>query len=263
MAPTSIRDSLVARWHVTTWGLLLSCIVAAIVFSVIPPSYSSSGTAVLVEPKPSGQLPANPLLGADASLTTITLILVQELSDPGTASEMGVPVDGPNSYSVKWGGSTAVTDAVQQPFITVVAWSPTASASESTVGTVLDKARQELAGRQKSLRVNTRSFIKLVDVVGPTRALPLRGKQLAAVGLAFFCGLAVTALSARVSDRSAARREARESSESPESDRVPSDFLVTPWSISQIDWPRNGHAVLIPRRAIDMAPTMIEGSEDD
>jgi hypothetical protein len=245
------------------WGLLLSVVAAAIAFSLVPPSYSSTGTAVLVQPKPSGQAPLNPLLSADTNLTTTTLILVQELSDPSTAGELGLPAGGPDTYNVKWGGSVAVTDAVQQPFISVVAWSPSATNGEAIVANVLERGRQELADRQKSLRVSTRSAIKLTNVVGPTPSQPVRGKQLAAAGMAILCCLALTGMTARCVDRREARRTARAQARLPGEGQFSVERLANSWPVPEATSTTNGHATLATSRTSGPTRKAICDSTED
>jgi hypothetical protein len=59
---------------------------AALVFALVPPSDTSSGTVFVMPPARPTNKPTNPLLALDSNLGTVTLILIQSLSNPPQGS---------------------------------------------------------------------------------------------------------------------------------------------------------------------------------
>jgi capsular polysaccharide biosynthesis protein len=195
---------LIARSYLVVAGVLVSSILAAMAFALIPPQYTSSGTAVLVQPKRPG-LSVNPLLAFDPSLNTTTLIVVQALSAPMVAAELGL-APGRDTFTVKNGGSVAVSDGVEQPFISVTSQSSNPVMSASIISRVMDRAKQDLSERQENLHVTTRNTIGISSVVAPTPPKPVRGQPLAVMGATFLSGLLLTVLMVLGWDRLATRR---------------------------------------------------------
>jgi hypothetical protein len=200
MSMSSPMRALLVRWYISVPGFLLSLVLASVAFSHFPLQYTSSGTAVLVQPKRPELYSANPLLTFDPSLNTTTLILVQALSAPMVSAQLGL-TPGEDTYTVKNGGSSAVSDGQEQPFISVTAQSTSPEKTRGIVLGVMDQARQELTDRQINLRVATRNYIRLDSVVDATPPKPVRSKPLAALGVALLLGLFVTTLIAWTWDR--------------------------------------------------------------
>src|ERR1700754_3515014 len=101
---------MISQWYTMISGLLLTAAAAALVFALVPPSYTSSGTVVVMPPTRPTNKPTNPLLGLDSNLDTVTLILLQSLSSPLLPFRVGL-IDGQDSVTIKQGGigSTATT----------------------------------------------------------------------------------------------------------------------------------------------------------
>jgi capsular polysaccharide biosynthesis protein len=181
-------------------------IIAGITFTLIPPQYTSSGIAVLVQPTPPGSRTYNPLLNFNSSLNTTAMIIVQDLSTPDAAIELGL-TPGEDSLTVTNVDSTNVHAG--QPFIYVTAQSSISAKSADIVANVLDRARQELADRQSSLDVSSQNVIKLDNVVDATAPEVVPGVPLAVAGVALMLGLAVTIFAACAWDRWIAARRRR------------------------------------------------------
>jgi capsular polysaccharide biosynthesis protein len=200
---------LLVRWYITIPGILLSLALAAVTFVLAPPQYSSSGVAVLVQPKQSGKDPTtNPFLDFDSSLSTTALIIVQALDTPEAAAQIGLSPGG-DSYTVKDVGTIDVGDQVVQPFIYIKSQASTAQASADIVNQVVEMGRQDLLDRQKSMRVLPQNYIKLDNVVDTTPPKPVLVVALAATGAVLLLGLIATFGLALLAQRAAASRRAR------------------------------------------------------
>jgi len=181
---------LVVKWYLTIPGLLISLAMAGVTFSVVPPLYSSSGVAVLVQPKQPGASLANPLLGFDSGLTTTAAIMIQSLDAPTVAPR--VSVSDRSSFHVKNASDATTGDVGVQPFIYINTQSPIADDSAAMVSRLIELARQDLADRQQTLRVRPTNYIRLETVVQPTKPKYLVGTQVAVSGAAFLVGIVVT-----------------------------------------------------------------------
>ena len=204
---------LLARWYVTIPGLLMSLAMAGIVLILVPPMYTSSGVAILVQAKQVGANATNPLLNFDASLSTTSSILVQSLSSPGLANQINRSSG--DSFTVKNSSSNG-NDPGSQPFIYVTTQSPTAEQSVEMVDLVLGFARQDLLDRQQGLRVLPGRYIKLVNVVSGTPPRRVLGRQLVAPGAVAILSIVVTIAVALLGETLAAARRQRSASQSAE-----------------------------------------------
>jgi hypothetical protein len=205
----SLPRILLARWYAVVAGLLLTLVVAAMAYSLIPARYAATGTAVLIRPRLVGPESANPLLTFDNGLNMSALILVQGLNDPTVPLKLGL-IPGQDAFEVKNGGGGDVNiDGIQQPFVTVTATSSDAAKATAIVGQVMDLGRADLAARQAGLRVPTVKTIKLQNVVDPTPPKRAWAWQLRGVGIALVVGLACTLGLAYGSERLAATRRSR------------------------------------------------------
>jgi len=193
--------------------LLLSLALAGVTFVLVPSQYSSSGIAVLVQPKQTTMrttADANPLLNFDSSLSTTALILVQSLDTPETNEQLGLPAHpgllSGERFTVKDVGDTNVGDQIVQPFIYINAFSATPEGSAQIVARVQAYAQQELVVRQRGMRVSQQNFIRVDSVVDPTTPKPFLGLALAATGAALLLGLIVTVALALLIHQKAGQR---------------------------------------------------------
>jgi capsular polysaccharide biosynthesis protein len=209
MTSSSTMRTLLVRWYIMVPGLLVSLVAAAVIFSLLPPRYTSGGTAVLVQPSRIGAASgANPLLTFDPSLNTTAMIVVQALNAPQAAADLGLdPSTG--TFTVKNAGSVAVTDGVAQPFISVTAQSAEPERSQLIVEQVMARVGQELNDRQSALRVAKRNAITVQSVVDATPPKPVLATPLAASGAALLLGMLVTVAAAILWNGHLARRVRR------------------------------------------------------
>jgi capsular polysaccharide biosynthesis protein len=220
---------LLVRWRIAVPGLILSLAIAAVAFGLVPAQYTSGGTAVLVQPRqPGATSTTNPLLAFDSSLNTTAMIVVQALNAPQAATELGL-TPGADSFTVKNAGSVAVSDGVEQPFISITAQSLEPERSQDIVDRVMAKAQQELTDRQNALRVPERNSIIMESVVDATPPKPVLGVPLAATGVSFLLGTAVTTIIAIGWDRRLARRLRRRAARDYQVGKT-IDVAVVPWS---------------------------------
>jgi capsular polysaccharide biosynthesis protein len=208
MTSPSLFRVLLARWYLTVAGLLLSLVLLALAFTLVPAQNSSSGTAVLVQPKQIGSSSANPLLAFGSSLNTTALIIVQGLNTPQVALDLGL-TPGEDSFTAKNEGSSTVNSDSQQPFISVTAQSRHPGRSANIVTWVMNRAQQDLADRQTSMRVATRNDLRLASIVDPTPPKPVRDTQLRVLGAVLVLGLALTVTVVCAYDRALTRRAQR------------------------------------------------------
>jgi capsular polysaccharide biosynthesis protein len=185
----SLGRVLISQWFTMVAGLLLTVTAAALVFALVPPSYTSSGTVVVLAPARPTNRPANPLLAFNNSLDTIASILLQSLSSPVLPFRVGL-VAGQDAVTVKNAGvGSSLTTG---PFISITAQSPDAVRTPAIVSWVIDLARQDLADRQRALKVANRKAVTLGSVVDPTPAKPVWFVPVSATGGALLLGLMVT-----------------------------------------------------------------------
>jgi len=171
-------------------GMLLSAVLAWLVFATVPDAYTSSGVAVLVPAKWAGGPVANPLLNFDASLNTNAMILIQALNDPQLVD--AVATQPGDSYTVANSGETTADDLGERPFlyITTKSWDP--ARSTAMVSVLLDTAAQQLSERQREMRVLPIRSIQLDTIVDPTPPKRVVVTKTVAAGGAFLLGLVAT-----------------------------------------------------------------------
>ena len=209
MTLSSTVRTLLRRWYITVPGLMLSLAVAGITFSLIPPHYTSSGIAVLVQPKrPESLETANPLLAFNESVDTSALMLAEALNTPAVGYDLGLTA-GTDTFTVKNVGSADVGGGIAQPFLYVTAQSSTPEKTADIVLDIMDMARRELADRQAALHVTRQNEISLESVVDVTTPKLARGVSLAAAGAALALGVVVTIIVAYVLDGVLAGRRRR------------------------------------------------------
>jgi hypothetical protein len=196
-----------SRWVVTLTGMLVSCVVACLAFNVSPAQYTSTGVAVLVQPRYSSVgASANPLLNFDPSLSTTALIIVQTLDTAQAGDQLGLAGTG-DSYTIEQANSAdSGAGQIVQPFIYVRARAHSAEASANIVRVVLDSARQGLVVQQKELDISPQSYIRLNDVY-TTPPKRLFGIALAATVAVLLVGFFLTVAAALLLTRAAVERQ--------------------------------------------------------
>lgn len=197
MALSNSVRTVLSRWYIMIPGLILSLAIAAVTFARIPPQYTSSGLAVLVQSKQPGSNTDNPLLNFNPGLNTTALIIRQALDAPETAIELGL-TPGEDTFTVK---NVDRANSDSGPFIYVTAQSSRPAKSADIVTSVLDRARRDLADRQNSLHVSSHNVIRLESVVDATAPKVVANVALAVSGVALMLGLIVTIFFACACDR--------------------------------------------------------------
>ncbi|HEX5496881.1 MAG TPA: hypothetical protein VFX70_20155 [Mycobacteriales bacterium] len=180
---------LVRRWYVAVPTLVMSLGLAAVTFQSVPPKFEANGSVVLLSPSggastKSDQGQTNPLLGFDASLSTVSTALTQVLLSPNVVAELtnqGATAD----YQVGNGN-------LGGPFINVVADGTSPAESQRTVRMVLARARTELKSREVAYHAPPSTYIQVDDLVKPTEAKQLLGSKVRAAGAALALGLAAS-----------------------------------------------------------------------
>lgn len=192
------------RWYVTLPAFLLSILLAAAVYSSVQKVYVSGAVIVLTEPLTGASQPAdtskprdvmNPLLNFDRGLSTSAAILIQALSTPEAASELGTPPGGDTWFEVS-NGSTNPELLITGPFIFITGNSTSRDGAKDIVQRVEKRAVEELATRQKEVKAPASTYISAVEVVAPTTGEAAGGSRIrsaaAAGALALMGSLAAT-----------------------------------------------------------------------
>lgn len=191
MASASLLRVLLVRWYLTVAGLLLSLVMAATAYALIPVQYESSDTVVLVQPQQLGDNQSNPLLDLNQGMNTTAAIIVQALNSPVVSGQLGL-VAGEDSFTVRNIGGAGINNTVDRPFISVTAQSSSPARSAAIVGWVMDEAQRQLADLQRTLQVRSKKYVVLERVTDPAPAKPIRTSQLSALAAATLLGVALT-----------------------------------------------------------------------
>jgi hypothetical protein len=192
------------RWYVALPAFLLSIVLAAVVYGSVQKVYVSGSVLVLTQPLTGSSQPAdvdkprdlvNPLLNFDRGLSTSAAILIQALSTPETASELGAPPGADTWFEVS-NGSTNPELLITGPFIFITGNSSSKAGATDIVRKVQARAQVELANRQKEVKAPASTYITAVEVVAPTTGEAAGGSRIrsaaAAGALAMLASLAAT-----------------------------------------------------------------------
>jgi hypothetical protein len=218
------------RWYVALPAFLLSILLAAAVYGSVKRVYVSGSVLVLTQPLTGSSQPAdvakprdlmNPLLNFDRGLSTSAAILIQALSTPEAASELGAP-PGTDTWFAVSNGSTNPELLITGPFIFITGNSSSKAGATDIVRKVEARAQVELANRQKEVQAPASTYITAVEVVAPTTGEAAGGSRIrsaaAAGALAMLASLAATFGFESVTQ---ARRRRRERDGSAGSDGLP------------------------------------------
>lgn len=196
---TTLR-AVLRRWYITIPGILLSLTIASVVFSHIPPKYTSSGIAVLErQHNPATANLTNPVLGGDGSMNTATLTLVQALDTPTVKAELGL-MEGVDNFTVNNVGKAAIADGNDHPFLYITTQSSNPQKSAEIVADVISLAREKLTNRQATLQVKPQNQIKLESVVDATPPKAVMGTSFAVTGAVLILGIIITCIVACACD---------------------------------------------------------------
>jgi len=260
---------LIRRWHITVPGLLLACALAGVAVAVVPPSYESTGMAILVQPKQPNRNTSNPFLAFDPSLNTTAQILIGALNSPGVAASVGA-VQGVDTFTVSDSdGQNAADYQVTRPFLYVTVNSPSPQRSVSIVTTLLDHARQTLVDNQRNLGVSPQKYIRFQDLVTASAPKLVMKQTLLAACVALLVGLIGTLLvvfgyESYLTDRAARRAAEMEAGylawRIAEGDRAVEAAMLPPRSLlasaqrpalpaAPLD--RNGHGAMVREPGIE------------
>jgi hypothetical protein len=224
------------RWYVALPAFVLSIALAAAVYGSVKKVYISGAVLVLTEPLTGPSQPAdttkprdvmNPLLNFDRGLSTSATILIQALSTPETAADLGTPPGGDTWFEVS-NGSTNPELLITGPFIFITGNSTSRDGAKDIVKKVEQRAQVELASRQKQVKAPASTYITAVEVVAPTTGEAAGGSRIrsaaAAGALALLGSLAATfGFESFMQHRVRRRKDRGESGESD--DDVPAPVL--------------------------------------
>ncbi|GLW08795.1 hypothetical protein Misp01_39250 [Microtetraspora sp. NBRC 13810] len=211
------------RWYVTIPAFALALAAAAAVYRSIPTTYVSHAVLVLTAPPSggvesgNGEVPGtlvNPLLNFDEGLSTTASILIQSLSAPDVAVELGAVPGGPTTYEVT-NGSSNLESLTSGPFVFVSSESRSPEGAREIVLRVMERARTELTERQKELDAPASTYIVVKETVAPTAPQAQRGSQMRAAAAAVAVGGVASLCAAFAADSFADARRARRRTRTP------------------------------------------------
>ncbi|GII02350.1 hypothetical protein [Planobispora takensis] len=178
------------RWYVTFPAFLVGLAAAYGAYLTVPTTYTSYAVMVVTIPTTgngvSGDpeqplLYTNPLANFDHGLSMTAGLLIQALSAPGVAAEIGLDPSGPTGYKVSNGASNPEL-LISGPFVFIEGESTTPQAAQDVIRKVMERARVELVKRQGVVGAPRRTYLTMTDVVKPTPPEAKRGSKLRAAG---------------------------------------------------------------------------------
>jgi hypothetical protein len=187
---------LVRRRFVGPPVVVVSLIVAATAFFLVPTHYTSNAFMVLTTPPTGGTLSqdpskpnglTNPLLQFNDGLRTTAGILIQSMNTPEVAKELGIEEGGSTKIVINDGSTNPDLLGTNGPFVYVEGDSRSAQEARDLVVRAQKRVRDELVNRQTALGAPPSTFITVVDVVPASASkMVLSGKwQAAALALLF------------------------------------------------------------------------------
>ncbi len=207
--------------------IALSCLIAGLVYFLIPTVYVSSASMVLTAPAAGGTLPTdptkragltNPLLQFNDGLRTTAGILILAMNSPDVMADLGIVEDGPTQLIVNDGRTNPdlLGISTNGPFIYIETDSRSKAAAKDVTLRAQQRIRQELTKRQTALKAPKSTFIWIADVVPPsTPEAKLTGKITAAAAALILTLLAGFGTAYLVTELKASRRSARAADAEP------------------------------------------------
>ena len=180
------------RWYVSVPTFLAALGVATLMYGSVPTQYVSTSVLLLTTPTTGAteridakepEALTNPLLNFDRGLSLSASILIQALTAPETAASLGMSPNGGTSYEVT-NGSTNPEALESGPFVFIQGTSITPQGARDIVRRVSALAVQDLAKRQKQLKVPASTYVTVNEVVPPTEPEVRKVRKLRAAGAA-------------------------------------------------------------------------------
>jgi hypothetical protein len=260
--------------------IALSCLIAALVYFLIPTIYVSSASMVLTAPAAGGTLPTdptkragltNPLLQFNDGLRTTAGILILAMNSPDVMADLGIVEDGPTQLIVNDGRTNPdlLGISTNGPFIYIETDSRSEAAAKEVTLRAQQRIRQELTKRQMALKAPKSTFIWIADVVPPsTPEAKLTGKLTAAAAALILTLLAGFGTAYLVTELRASRRSARaaagaEPGEPSEDEAEPEHSAAVPAPAAVPGSRSAGEAVPVHPSAATRDETGAPAGEDD
>jgi hypothetical protein len=174
---------LVRRWYIVVIGLVITLGAVLAVNTLISPSYTASGSAVLSVPPnlPEKAASSNPYL-AYGNLAVAAKVVASAMNQPSVVREM----------KAKGATGTFVVDLDPErssPIIIVSSQAETSADAIRTVEVVIQGVQQLLADRQKGLGAPQNTWLTAASVVTPEEANKAVGSRLRAMSAVGVLGL--------------------------------------------------------------------------
>ena len=177
---------LLRRWYITLPTFLLAVVATGAVYFSRPVQYVSSSVLLLTapttgatqrtDPKPPADL-TNPLLNFDHGLSDDAALLVHALTAPEIYLQLGVSPHGDPTFQVT-NGSNNPELLINSPFVFITAQSASPGKVQGLVAQVAQRARQELANRERDVKAPPSTNIVISEVIPPTTPQRLSGTRL-------------------------------------------------------------------------------------
>jgi hypothetical protein len=130
----------------------------------------------------------NPLRNFEGMKTAVS-ILIQVLTTPDMARQLGADPHGSTTYTVTDGSAIPQLLASNGPFIVIEGVSTSSSKASDIVQRVEQRLKFELISRQRALNAPPSTFLSVIDVVSPTVPEAKKTTKLFAAGGALVLGL--------------------------------------------------------------------------
>ncbi len=206
VASPSLVRALLVRWYITVPGILLSLGLAVGATVLFPPQYASNSTVALIPAPLKG---GNSLVSSTSGLSTSAEIVVQAMSGPEVAKDLGL-VSGKDAVTTVNGSSNSSGKIIESsgPFISVTAQSSSAARATALAEQATAMVQAKLDELQSSVKVKKKQSIGLSPVITPTPGKLVIAMLLRTAGLAMLLGSVLTLGAVALVDRRARRRKA-------------------------------------------------------
>ncbi len=193
--------SLGRRWWATVLGVVGTAVLVQYVYGIIPPTYASQASMVLLPPTIALDKTTNPYLGL-SGLQAITDVLSRSMSD-GAVHEELAPKGGSATLQVSRDTTAA------GPMLLIDVTDTTVSGARGILSRTLAAAPTQLHKLQASVGVAPGDEIRIVEVAHSPEPVASNKGQIRALILAGVGGLAVTLFLVSLLDNVLTRRSRR------------------------------------------------------
>ncbi|MFI7132815.1 hypothetical protein ACIBQ1_44560 [Nonomuraea sp. NPDC050153] len=156
--------------------VLLSILVGAVVYAVIPAHYTTDVSLVLATPVNGGTVPSdktkqgltNPFLSFNDALKTGASIVILSMNTQDVWTQLGAPKNGPTEITIDDGRSNPNVLDINGPYIYIRVDSESPQKATAVLMAARERVATELFKWQKALGAPANTFITSTDIVPPS-----------------------------------------------------------------------------------------------